>query len=83
MSAIPQDAIDAVALRLHDETCDRDADLCGRWKAGSDPASRFHQPHVGHVEFYRERARELLEAAEAVWPHEPPKQPPKEEPDGR
>jgi hypothetical protein len=60
VSAVPQAAIDAVAVWLHDDRndgCnDGDTSVCGRWKSGSDPGDRFHSLHAGHVEFYREAA---------------------------
>lgn len=55
---------EAAARWLHDYLCD-DGDVtdCARWKAGSDPANRFHHHHQGHVEYYTELARGALEAA--------------------
>jgi hypothetical protein len=48
---------DRVAERLHDELCnDGDTRTCGRWRCGTDPASRFHSLHAGHVDFYRQMA---------------------------
>ena len=60
---LPAEAVEAAAAVLHDEACDRDAKDCGRWKCGMDPSDRHHALHAGHVEFYRQRAREVLEAA--------------------
>jgi len=60
-------AIDAGARWLHDADCnDGDTGTCGRWRAGSDTSSQFHGFHEGHVEYYRDRARGVLEAAGAV-----------------
>jgi hypothetical protein len=64
---VPPEAIEAVAVVLHDAGCDDDdTGSCQRWKCGSDPANRFHAHHVGHVDFYRRKALEALEAAAPV-----------------
>lgn len=58
---VPPEAVTAAAEFIHDEECNGgDIRTCGRWKAGST-SERSH--HAGHVEFYRDRARALLEAA--------------------
>jgi hypothetical protein len=61
---VPEEAIAAAAGALHEADCnDGDAQTCGRWRCGSDPASRFHSLHVRHVGYYRERAATVLDAA--------------------
>ena len=60
MNDVPQAAIDAAAVVLHDEYCDDgETTTCGRWNSkvpgGYDP-----QRHIG---YYQERAREVLAAA--------------------
>jgi hypothetical protein len=64
---IPPEAITAAAEYLHDDECnDGDMQTCGRWRCGSDPANQFHALHVQHVEYYRERATAVLDAASPV-----------------
>jgi hypothetical protein len=60
-----QAAIGAAALVLHDDECGdgETTATCPRWRSGSDPQSRFHAHHAGHVEYYRDRARAVLDAA--------------------
>jgi hypothetical protein len=61
---IPAEAITAAARALHDdECCDGTTETCGRWLSGSDRKSRHHELHVGHVRYYHDHARPLVEAA--------------------
>jgi len=62
--SVPEEAVTAAAGYLHDVGCDDgNTKTCGRWRCGSDPASKFHSLHARHVEYYREKATALLEAA--------------------
>lgn len=58
------EVVTAAAEALHDIDCnDGEIDTCGRWLSGSNPASRFHSLHVQHINYYRDRAAAMLEAA--------------------
>lgn len=64
--APPAEAVALAAELIHDDEClGGDTKSCGRWRCGSDAESRFHLPHAGHVEYYRDKAQAVIAAA---WP---------------
>lgn len=61
---LPADAITAAAVWLHDEDCnDGDTTTCGRWNSPSRPGMYQAQKHI---DYYRDKARGILEAAAPV-----------------
>jgi hypothetical protein len=65
VTAVPQAAIDAAAEVLHDEQCgDGDTTAtCPRWQAALGRRGVNPEPHLNHISYYQDRAREVLEAA--------------------
>jgi hypothetical protein len=60
---IPDEAVTAAAVALHDEDCDDgDTSTCGRWNS-SAPGGYDPRRHTG---YYEDRARKVLEAAAPV-----------------
>lgn len=60
---ISSEAVAAAAAALHELDCD-DPEPCARWACGTDPSCRFYASHVPHVNYYHDRARAVLKAAE-------------------